>query len=42
LPEELKVAEICQAMGWDYYTYQQQPFYFIEMVWINIQLKKQK
>lgn len=32
--------EVCQKMGWDYFTYQKQPFKFIQLIYIKNQLDK--
>jgi len=32
LTGDILVIEICQKMHWDYYTFQAQPIWFIEMI----------
>jgi len=35
MPDEIKVAQICRMMGWDYFTYRKQPMPFIELIWLS-------
>jgi len=42
LTEEMIIAEICNMMNWDYYTYINQPYWFLETVKIRFFNQNQK
>lgn len=42
LPKEFVDLEICQYMGWDYWTLQRQPSEFVELILIQMAAKAEK
>jgi len=44
IPEEYSRYVLCRKMGWDYYTYNAQPAFFVEQIadCINAEEKSQK
>jgi hypothetical protein len=42
MTEEMIMAEICQKMGWDFFTYWKQPDWFLELLKLKFEIESKQ